>query len=199
MHRLSHDLSLHLDLPCHIRLASSIDAALTSCPLEVLSIYHHTATSTWVKLTKVESVIALSVHTSMLDLCSNLVVYHRLLVLANNINTQLEYVLLSQFSWLRLLVLLTQSHAIDECSVAALDVFDEDAALSVGIDFGVLSGQHFRVEVAIEGGRNGLLVGLSANTQHIGVVGHSDSLSVEGSVDREQVENCRRLGLLLIA
>lgn len=139
MHGLSYDLSLHLDLPCHVRWPSSIHTALAPCPLEILSVYHHTATSTWIKFTKIEAIIALSIYASMFNLCSNLVVHHRLLVLADNVDTQLEYILFSQFSGLRLLIFLTQSHAVDKCSVAALDVLDEDASLSVGINFGVLS------------------------------------------------------------
>lgn len=139
MHRLSYDLSLHLDLPCHVRWSSSIDTSLASCPLEILSVYHHTATSTGIEFTEVEAIIALPVYTGMFDLCSNLVVHHRLLVLANNVDTQFEYILFSQLSWLRLLVFLAQSHTVDECSVATLDIFDEDTSLSVCIDFGVLS------------------------------------------------------------
>ena len=163
MHRLTHYLLLHRDLTRHIRRTSSIHAALAPCPLKVLPIHHHVATCTRIELTKVEDIIALAVDTSVLNLCSNLVVHDCLLVLAHDVDSQLEHVLLSQLSWFGFFVLLAQPHTVDECAVATLDILDEDASLSVGVHFGVLSREYFGVEITVQGGGDGLLVGLSTN------------------------------------
>ena len=88
--------------------------------------------------------------------------------------------------------------AVDERAVATLDILDEDAPLAVGVYFGVLTRQHLGVEVAIERRRYGLLIGLPADSQYIRVVRHRYGLAIESSIDREEMENCRRLGLLLV-
>jgi len=163
MHRLTHNLSLHRNLTIHVRRASSIHAALAPCPLKVLPIHHHIATCTGIELTKVENIIALTVDTSMLDLCSDLVVHDCLLVLAHDVDSKLENVLLSQLSWFGFFVFLAQTHTVDECAVATLDILDEDASLSVGVNFGVLSRKYLGVEITVKGGRDGFLVGLSTN------------------------------------
>lgn len=95
MYGLSHGLSLHGNLPGHVHWASSVHAALAPRPLKVLSIHHHTTTSTRVEFTEVEGVIALAIDPSMLNLCGNLVVYNSLLVFAYNVYAQLKYILLS--------------------------------------------------------------------------------------------------------
>lgn len=105
----------------------------------------------------------MAIDASMLNLCSDLVVHDCLLVLAHDVDSQLEHVLLSQFSWFGFFVFLAQPHAVDERAVATLDILDEDASLSVGVDFGVLSRKDLGVEVTVEGSRNSLLVGLPTN------------------------------------
>lgn len=102
----------------------------------------------------------MTVDTSMLDLCGDLVVHDCLLVLAHDVDSQLENVLLSQFSWFGFFVFLAQPHPVDECAVATLDILDEDTSLSVGINFGVLSRKYLGVEIPVKGSRDGLLVGL---------------------------------------
>ena len=66
------------------------------------------------------------------------------------------------------------------------------------VRLGVLTRQHLGVEVAIERRRYGLLIGLPADSQYIRVVRHRYGLAIESSIDREEMENCRRLGLLLV-
>lgn len=143
MHGLTHNLSLHRNLTRHVRRTSSIHAALAPCPFKILPIHHHVATCTRIELTKVENIIALTVNTGMLDLSSDLVVHNCFLVLAHDVNSQLEHVLLSQLSGFGFFVFLAQPHTVDERAVATLDILDEDASLSVGVNFGMLSRKYF--------------------------------------------------------
>lgn len=140
--RLSDNIVLQRGLTSHTHRAPSVHTSLTPIPLKVLPIHHQASTSAGVKLAKVERIVSLPVDTSMLNLCSNLVMYDSLLVFAYDVDAQLQNVLLSEFSRLRLFVLLAQPHAIDERAIAALDILDENAALAVRIDFGVLARKH---------------------------------------------------------
>ena len=89
-----------------------------------------------------EASVVEAVKARMLDPGGDLVVHDGALVLADNVDAELDNVLLAQLVRVRVSVLARQALAVDEGAVGRLDVADPNLAHAVGPDLGVLSRQH---------------------------------------------------------
>lgn len=108
----------------------------------------------------------------MLNSCGDFVVDNSLVIFSDNIDTQLQDVLSTDFMWFALPVLWGETRAIDKGTVGRLDVANVDSARSLlGPDFGVLTRENFGIKVTVGRCWNGFSVRLTADTEDVWIEG----------------------------
>ncbi len=125
----------------------------------------------------------------MLDLGRHLVMHDHLLVLADDIDAQLQMIRRLQLVGLRLSILGRQSRPVNKSAVGRLDIADPYLALPVGPYFCVLSRQHLTVKKAVYRRRDRLHVSLPTDPERVGKEGDRDGFPFKGAVERQEVEH----------
>lgn len=131
-------------LPVHRSLAWCTPTHVYELLLAILP--HHIRHLGAFKLAKVEihHLTARScIYTGVFDASGDLMMNNRLLVFADDIDSQFKHVLLPKLMWIGVPVLLRQSSTIDKGSVGGLDVSYPNLSISISPYLGVLSRQEF--------------------------------------------------------